>query len=287
VSSQALDLCTIAHALGILSTHINDEPWNSTNDTQKLFLAWYDAHRDEVAQLDGLNAVASRSYDALNAFLQEHGFKPQFQPFDGVGVASILDMLVEWLKAGTPVIVDRFEPKQHFEYPGFSLSHGVTCHDLPDATEPLVQVQTKTGHNLWLMTVPTAPDSGMELALKAVHLLDAPRSPSTRWVGMHLPVLEMELEPDLNWLLDCNNGEWAITQAFQQFRLRVNQTGARVKVATGVVAKRGLAMGPRPYIFARPFMGWFTAPGHGNLPLAAFWADYDSWRQPEGTLEGM
>ena len=72
---------------------------------------------------------------------------------------------------------------------------------------------------------------------------------------------------------------WYIDQAFQQFMLRMNEKGARAKVATGIAMRKGGPLGPAVLHIDRPFVGWFTQQGAPELPIACFYADYDSWRK--------
>jgi hypothetical protein len=83
------------------------------------------------------------------------------------------------------------------------------------------------------------------------------------------------------------NDDWFIGEAYQEFKLRANEKGARVKVATTLFVARGIRLAPEPYVMNQPFLGCFTQPGHDKLPLAAFWADTDSWRNPEGSLDEL
>jgi hypothetical protein len=299
MTTKALDLVTMGHALSELSaTYLGDCQWQSVNDEQWAFLEWYRAHRDEIGKLSGLEALASTDYAVLNSFLKARGFVPQFRPFDGVGVASILDMLVEWLSKGTPTTVRRYdrslgEHGGYVTYPAFRImAGGVDILDVAGFDQPLVRLRTTTGHSLWLMKA-DEPATGIELAYMAQKLLATHHSPNPYWtVGVKVPMVEMDVRPDLSWMLGANtvsptDGYHEIAQAFQQFKLRANEKGARVKVMTGFAARRGGPSGPVPYGFDEPFIGFFTQPGHDTLPMAAFWADTDVWQNPEGTLEEL
>jgi hypothetical protein len=299
MSSKALDFVTIGHALSELSaTYLGDCRWEGVNDDQRTFLAWYMVHRDEIVKLDGLEALASTDFTVLNSFLETRGFEPQFQQFDGVGVVSILDMLIEWLTEGTLTEITRYDPSigeygEVVSHPAFQIkANGVEVFEVADFGQPLVHLHTVTGHGLWLMAA-SEPVSGIKLALMAQRLLVTRRSHSTCWTaGVKVPMLEMDIQPDLSWMIGANtlssiDGYHAIAQAFQQFKLRANQKGARVKVATGFATTRGISSGPVPYQFSEPFIGFFTPPDNDTLPMAAFWADIDSWQKSAGTLEEL
>jgi hypothetical protein len=285
--------------LQVLSEQLNDDSWQPANERQQQFLDWYVTHRAEIAKMGGLEALASTSYQKLNQFLLDHRFEVQFEPFDGIGVASILDLLVEWLVTGTLTAIERREQQDGqptlVSYPAFEISAaGVHIYEPDSSTDPpLVRVQTKSGPDLWLAQHP-APLSGLELALAAQRLLTnhlaGRRQLSERWTaGVVIPMLEIDTQPDMSWLAGLHLGPagdlWEVAQAFQQFKLRANERGARVKVATGVALMRGITSArPTPYIFNQPPLGFFA---EGEVALAAFWADTDCWRSPAGELEDL
>jgi hypothetical protein len=231
----------------------------------------------------------------LNSFLKARGFDPMFRPFEGFGVASILDMLVEWAHKGTITSLDHYDAQSFTftEYPAFQLpATGVEVYDVAGFDQPLVRLRTTTGHSLWLMKA-GEPETGITLNALAQKALTSVRSWNSQWtVGVIVPMLEMDLKPDLNWMLGAHTfspkaGFQEVVQAFQMFKLRANEKGARVKVATGFATRATMSLPPEPYPFDEPFIGFFTQPGHETLALAPFWADTDVWKAPEGTLEEL
>lgn len=298
MTSRVLDLATIAHALNALrGTAIGDAKWIEINDQQRVFLAWFEEHRDEVDTLSDVKALASKSFAELNRFLTDNRFDPMFDEFDGIGVVSILDMLMEWVSEGRATRILRMEadggkdfygrkiPKE-VAYPAFAVRDA----DVYEAgyEHPLVRLRTKTGHSLWLMKA-GEPPSGLTLNTAANLVLQAKRTHHYGWDGAIVPMLEMDTDGDIDWLLGMQNtADYFIQSVFQKFKLRANEKGARVKVATGMVVCMAAA-GPStpPYIVDDPFIGFFTQPGHDNLPLAAFWADTDSWKTSGGSLEDL
>jgi hypothetical protein len=297
MASQALDLTTIGHAFLTLAREgIGGAGWTGFNPAQKRFLEWYAANSAEIGQLDSLEALASKDFQELNAFMVQKGFDPMFDAFDpsdSLGVVSILDMLVEWLEKGTVTTVARrgggsdvsMQPYPAFEVP----SDVANVYEVQGFEQPLVQLRTKTGHSVWLMKHPASLESGLDLAMLAQDTLEARRSPSYRYAGAVVPKLELQPEVDMEWLTGTEtlDGKWYVDQAFQVFKLRANEKGARVKVATGMTVRATSVQIEEPFVFDEPFVGFFTQPGHDKLALAAFWADTDSWREPEGSLEEL
>ena len=211
MTTKALDLVTMGRALSELSaTYLGNCQWRGINDEQREFLTWYAAHRDEIAKLSGLEALASENYAALNSFLQARGFDPMLQPFDGVGVVSILDMLVEWLTPGTLATITRYQEYTR-QYPAFEISpFAVKVYDVMGYDQPLACLDTKSGHKLWLMMWPE-PTSGIQLANTAKRVLTTQRNASYSYTaGIKVPMLEIDVTPDLSWILDLETGVPAI-----------------------------------------------------------------------------
>lgn len=299
MSTQALDLVTLGRALNELSTkYLGDCRWEPLNSSQLAFLLWYDTNKEALNSLENLEELASSDHLLLNEFLVERGFKPMFDKIEGVGVVSVLDMLVNWLIKGELTSISRYERSaeefgRRVAYPAFRIpAGGVDIYDVEGYSMPLVRLRTMTGHSLWLMKVPE-PGSGIELALSAQSILAANRCLNPHWSeGATVPMLEIDIVPDLSWVLGMStnsprDGRHVIVQAFQMFKLRANEVGARIKVATGLGTMRGGPQLPTPYVFNEPFIGFTTQPSNDSMPVAAFWADTDSWKNPEGTLEEL
>jgi hypothetical protein len=294
--TTVLDLTTMAHALNELMTSYLGEgtTWTATNPMQERFLTWFLENRHEIAKLSGLEALAARDADILNSFLEARGFRPQFEDLTDVGVASVIDMLVQWKVQSTLAeIVDWADWQNPKRYPAFTLpGSGADVFTVAGYNNPLACLATRTGHKLWLMKT-DAPDTGLDLAIMAQQVLAADRRYNVDLsAGVTVPMLDFDRDADISWMLqfssiDERGGGHAITQAFQQFKLRLDNTGARVKVATGFGSRSLAPAGPEPYVFDSPFLGFFTQPGHDTIALAAFYADVDVWKKPEGSLEEL
>jgi hypothetical protein len=299
MATLALDTATITKALAALEEmELAPCTWTPTNPAQEQFLTWYYSNRKAISQLNHLEALVSDSYTVLNSYLEELGFVGMFEPFDGLGVASVLDLLLEWVEEGSVTTFKRTTGDDgvidEASYPAFKLeARGVRFYEVVGHRYPLASLQTKSGDCLWLAIAHNQPDDGMDLFHTAQRILSAPRAPiSTLDGGTIIPMLEIDIEPDISWMKglftdNSRDGYHQIVQAFQQFKLRANEKGARVKVATGLGTARGGALPKQPFIFNRPFIGFFTQADDPTIPMAAFYADTDSWRQPSGTLEEL
>lgn len=291
-----LDPTTMAKALTRLSAATgNGLPWQPTVDShpsyplQDRFLGWYYRNWKGVETLEGLKTEASTSADVLNKFLTDNGFEPMFRQLSpgGVGAAAILDMLVQWAVEASITSLTTYDSTlnrtQHsaFEIP----RHGLEVFDVPGQSKPLVKLNTKEGGAVWLIMA-DRPQHGLDLVDLAVHSLANRTSADTQWISsVVVPMLEIDIKANLDWMLGVNAGDHIIDQAFQMFKLRMNQEGARVKVATGFATARGQRVAT-PLRFDSPFAGWFTQAG-SEIPLAAFYASKDSWQSSGKSLQDM
>jgi hypothetical protein len=71
--------------------------------------------------------------------------------------------------------------------------------------------------------------------------------------------------------------------------MRMDETGARVRVVTYGSGVIGCAMRMRKevLIIDKPFYGWWTQNNLEELPMACFYADFDCWKEQEGSLEDL
>jgi hypothetical protein len=292
-----LDLPTMAKALTCLSQTIGSDQWVPVSDPtkgrqQQLFLEWCHQHRSRVDALDDLQTAVSTSSHVLNSFLVKSGFEPAFREITqgGVGVVAILDMLVRWAVEASITTITRYEytPNyREFHHRAFEIpKDGAQFFSVPDQRRPLVRLATREGGAVWLMMA-DRPVDGLDLAKTATFAM-ATRKPAddTWWSAVQVPTLEIDTKVQLDWILGLSADSHIIDQAFQLLKLRMNEKGARVKVATGFATTRGGSRTPMPLEYDRPFIGWFTQDG-STLPIAAFYADYDSWTEPGGNLEDL
>lgn len=259
------------------------------NEAQADFAEYFGKYAVEIASMQGLKAKAANNAAPLNTFLTDNGFKPMFRDDLVFGVASILDLLVEWLhEAGQTTIFGKNAEGTWDSFPAFQLPMaGVKMYRVAGHSEPLVRLLTKSGDSVWLMKY-TQPQSDVLVATAAQALADAELVPYTQMhAGITIPMLEIDTEPDIAWTIgmETNSPLFRIDEAFQQYKLRMNQVGAHVKVATGF-ATRGGPSGPLPYVFDEPFIGWFTL-GDSQVAVAPFFADTDTWKSSGESLEDL
>lgn len=293
MSTKALDVSTIFHALSVLEAEFlgKERKWRTHNPTQEYLFELYAENKKALELLKGLIAKASTDWTVLNAFLQEHGFDPMFErPLDGIGAVSILDMMVKWLNGAfnTTIHSDRKD------YPGFEIPHEghetFECDHM--GFEWMTSLKTESGDSLWLAMPDQEPRDAEDLLTMAFSAMECDRRPKELVSTVSLPEVEFDIKPDLGFLIGAdttsNSGEyWYVSEAHQQFKFRMNKEGARAKVATGIgMLRGGVSNEPRPLIFYKPFLGWFTQKAAPTLPIAVFYADRDSWKKA-GDLDSL
>lgn len=294
-STIVLDPATLSKALTRLGQTIGSDSWTAMTyessgrgALQRRFLDWYGQYRYAVEGLSGLETEASTSAGILNKFLVENGFAPLFREISdgGVGVAAILDMLVRWAVEARITTIARYDASR-YEHRAFEIPKaGAEFFNVPGEEQPLVRLATKDGGGVWLMMT-SGPTDGMWLVEAAAFAMANYRPADDKWwSSVQVPTLEIDTEVSLDWMLGLSAGDHIIDQAFQIFKLRMNEEGARVKVATGLATMRGGPRLPKPLVFNRPFIGWFTQPG-SSIPMAVFYAHHDSWQAPGGDLEDL
>jgi hypothetical protein len=290
--TYGIDVITIFYALLTLEREFLgvDRIWKPLMDPhQRRLLELYYMYKPYVDKLRDLKAKASPDWQVLNEYLKESGFDPMFeQPLDGIGVVSILDKLVQWLEKGDPCQIAA--PKGNF--PGFKLGKkNFQVYAIPGQKSPLIEIATQSEDKLFLMMSERTHDS-VSIFDFALGMMMTRKMVENGYSSVQIPKIDFDIKPDITFLMGVNtvdeqNADWHITQAKQQFKFRMNESGARAKVATGLGISRGISFNaPQPLIFDRPFYGWFAQSG-SVLPLAIFYADYDAWKEPAGSLETL
>ncbi|HEY1352150.1 MAG TPA: hypothetical protein VGF67_21225 [Ktedonobacteraceae bacterium] len=307
MATRALDVVTILHALDTLDKELQTTGWNPKNPAQLEVFERLGALREPLARITGLDAKASRFYEELNAFLAQRGFSPLIDPFDpkkGLGVVSILDKLVRWLHGpGTRSDISTRKGAM----PGFELPpNGVNVYEVAGSSGSyLLELLTQSDDTLWLFMHDKTDLEGLDMVKLAMDVMRKPhrtpmspdpfgigRGESPAFAGAKVPLIEFDVKPDLSWLLGADTttvsgAHYFVAQAAQQFKMRMDETGARVKVATAAFAVRqAMILGPAVFLVDRPFYGWWTQRGI-DLPMAVFFADWDCWRKTSGSLESL
>jgi hypothetical protein len=299
MATVAFDLTTILHAMQKMAQGMGHEAeWSPLIPDQDYIIKLLEERWIDLGEIGDLVALCSEHYAKLNAFLTEHGFEPTvsaFDPSEGLGVVSILDKTVNWA-SGPGIKVDIFTedgPKPGFELPARDVTVFTT-----GGPGHLLRIATKEADTLWIY-VPWKGNSshndlsGLDLFILASEIMSGlglyPEAGA--FAGAHVPMVDFSVQPDLSFLLGMivsnHMRSLAVLEAGQQFKLRMNEEGARVKVATNMSAFETCIREPERFIVDTPFFLWFTHEGFEDLPLAVARVDFDSMKKPEGSLSEL
>lgn len=259
-----------------------DRQWRPVNPEQERFLAEFFADcKGEIDRLREIETKASWDASELNRFLKAKGFSITLEKFKKgeFGVASVLDLLVEWLAPGQKVPLTY----KGTEYPGVRLKHGVEFYEAAGHKNPVAILQTKSGDTVCLTALPKAP-KGFDLVSAAQQLAVA-KQRTFGFDAVRFPMVDLNQTVDIDWLKGMQTKSSAgqgqkISQAKQQTKLRMNEKGARAQsaVAIGVVAT-SVRMPKPDLVIDRPFLVWFERAGLAK-PLFVGHVTPDDWKAP-------
>jgi hypothetical protein len=269
-----------------------ERAWQAVNSTQALFLSEFFAScRQESLSIAEIESIASFTADDINRFLRERGFRIQLAPFrrggNGreLGIASVLDLLVDWFRPGTGTIVrgqdGKFYPAAHLGGAGSSF------HQAAHYRYPVAQLQTVSGDLVYLTRLESAP-ADFEL-LRIVQQLSGSLQPIYDYRGVVFPMVDLKQEVDISWLLNLKTtsaeGEPVeVTQALQETHLAMNQEGARAKSAVALEVQITSTSPEAALVIDGPFLVWFQRPGL-TKPLFVGYITEEDWKNP-GEIKG-
>lgn len=294
MATRALDVVTIIRVLTKIGEELESNDWVVKNTEQARVVVLLEDFCEFLAKIDGLEVKVSKVYQELNAFLIEKKFKPVIQPFDsknGLGVVSVLDKLAEW--AYGPAAEVDINAVNGSVLNGFKLpAGGVAVYEVEGyKDEYLVQLLSKSEDSPWIFLHGDDSLSGLDLVKLSFDVMSAKRRVVDTFESVCVPMVDLDVEPDISWLCGMEapvkGGNYFISQANQQFKMRMDKTGARVKVATSMTVFRSMASFKPQLIINRPFYGWWAQRDLENIPMAAFFADWDALKRPAGSLEDL
>ena len=263
--------------------------WRALNPMQTRFLQDFFAPcREESRSISEIESIASFSAEDINSFLRERGFTIQLAPWRNdnrgkmFGVASVLDLLVKWLKPGDETTLTGVDKQ---EYPAVHQGTAVSSFYQADQHGyPIVQLQTTSSDQVYITKLDSVP-ADFELLHYARQLAGSLKS-IPDYGGVIFPMVDLKQEVDIKWLIDLSTtnaqGEpTRIAQALQETHLTMNELGARAKsaVATSFVTMSYRV--PKPdLIIDGPFLIWFQRPGLTE-PLFVGHITEADWKKPE------
>lgn len=237
--------------------------------------------RCEIQNIDEIEAMASSLAEEINRFLKERGFSIKVDEIveGAFGIVGILDLMVEWLSVGGVEDIKYLDTL----YSAVNLSTNVSYFSLPNG-EIVVEVETKSNDSVYMVMF-KEPEDGLTAEDASCFFMDilndTDKILSPKYEGVIFPMVDLNIQPDVSWIHGLTNGEWFISEAKMQCKLRMNQFGARAQAAFVASMARCLVVEkPKPrFIIDRPFLMWISRPGVSR-PLFTAYVDCDSWKDP-------
>jgi hypothetical protein len=229
----------------------------------------------ELFKPNELRTWASPDIDYLNSMLAQEGFSIRLNgpsSPDYFGVVSIMNIAVEWQHAGT---VTSIFDADGTVYDAFALDKGFSAYKLNEYEYPVLCISTQTDDTVWITFADTAVHD-MALLTRINQLRDAQRTQLHGYDKAIIPMIKYDETADLDWLmgLACNN--YAIVEAKQQTKFKMNELGARAQSAAALGVKCCIS---HDLIIDKPFFVWIERPGM-HEPLFVGYMDQQYWQNP-------
>lgn len=264
--------------------------WLANNPFQQKFLTYLPNKQEHLSQLspEELKTIASFDYKVINKFLSDHKFDIQLEPFSGpnaFGVASILDVLIEWTQEGIPTTIT-YDGE---EFPAVSMTKdSFEVLQADSHEEPILKLTAKNGDIIY-MTIAEKNLQNFELVEYVQALSTMPKKNTTKQYAEALfPMVSLNHETDISWLIGLSSARlidnvvFSITQALQQTKFNMNEKGARVQSAVALALEKScLPSKPlKTLLIDKPFYLWIERPSM-NIPLFAGYIDPVDWKKPD------
>ena len=277
MSSTVFDLATVIGALDQIDSHLKSKsPWTPSGPVQERVLALRDRFTSSVARLRHLEGLASEDADELNRFLAERDFSYRFAPLNQAefGAASAIREATVWPKPGQAVPIEIDGADWH----GFLLKAHISAW--PTAPGLLVRMpSSETDQSImWVLMADQAPDGSdpLELFEFAAAALAKTHLTPMAYDSVTMPTESLQTTTELGWLKGLGRSGATITSAAQEAILRIDRLGSEAKVATAMVALRGI-MVSRDLVVDRPHLVFWTDTAVPDLPLAVARFEADAW----------
>lgn len=288
--SEAGSPHTVAAALGATEEFLGkNRVWRSSKPQAQAFFRNLSTLRSQVQGVDFVQTeagIGKPGVAEVNRFLKDKGFTIQLksdgvQPSD-VSAAAVMDIKVTWRDKGE-ARNNRLSTGSKKEVPGVSISSIQTASHSSGHDYPIIQVPTQNGFDVYMTRYDGAlSEDPMALSQITSGIMNGITHEETI-KGAWFPMVDFEERGTLSWLLgasttDAQNGGTAtISQALAQYRLRMNEVGARAEAAVAVSTTKGMR-GPRSVSIDGPFLVWFVKDG---VTYFSAYIDEDSMKTPQ------
>jgi hypothetical protein len=256
-----------------------DRIWHAINEQQQHFITEiFKACRQE--KVSEVETMVSWNAEDINKFLRNHRYDIRLNPFerDTFGIATILNLIVEWLEAGKITTV---EDHLYRHYPAICLSQGLRFYRSSFHRYPIVVITTKSGDHVSMTRYDENPKNLEETVRKLVKYAKSVYD----FEKVIFPMVDLNKQIDVSWLLNMstmsNDVRPAyVSQAVQQTIFKMNETGAQAQSAfAGAITKRGGSSSEENMVINEPFLCWITRRDF-KMPLFAGYITQQDWKNP-------
>jgi len=262
--------------------------WTPANEDQYQFLRRFIGAKSLVDTLgDNLKRKADLDVNVINAWLKENGFDIQLDAMPGTAfaVASILDVLVEWVKEGDVTTV--YNEKGTFPAVSLKSEHSKNVKMFINRgiyPFPVAQVETKNGDKVFMSVLDHMPNEAFALSDKVTMLQTLTNETNNieGCSGVIFPMINYDKMVNIGWIvgMQTGNDEYYISEALQQTKFRMNEMGARAQSAVAMSMRCGAMAEAAPWVrIDKPFVLWIERPGVA-LPLFIGVFAEDVWKKP-------
>jgi hypothetical protein len=259
--------------------------WIPGNEDQYQFLKRFESYKVLVTELgDTLRRKADKDINVINAWLKENGFDIELQPETEkhFAVASILDVLVEWVNTGDVTVIYN----DRGSFPAVSIKKPVKYLDKSKYPFPIVMLETKSGDEVYMTVADYVSNETFGLTDKVDELrkIVSETSPATCDVVV-FPMVNYNSIVDISWIQGlANSDDWYVGQAIQQTKFRMNEIGARAQSAVAMTFRKCCVSHEDIVHIDKPFILWIRRPGV-PIPLFAGVFGEDVWKKPKNLNE--
>lgn len=260
--------------------------WTPQNEDQHQFLKRFLAAKSIVDTLgDNLKRKADRDASVINSWLKDNGFDIELNQTSGndFSVASILDVLVEWVKEGE--ITSVYNDKGRFPAVKIKSEDAIVRGYLDRTIHsfPIAKIVTKSGDLVFMSVLDGIADDTFAISDKVEQLrVLTNRKVSGDCDGVIFPMVDYNSLVNIGWIKGMMTGgkmdDYRIAEAIQQTIFRMNEKGAHAKSAVAMTFRCGVMAGTYIHI-DKPFILWIERPGVDTPLFAGVFAE-DVWKKP-------
>lgn len=269
--------------------------WTPTNEEQYQFLRRFLDAKALVDTLgDTLKRKADQDVSVINAWLKQHRFDIELRPESdpsAFAVASILDVLVEWVKEGN--ITSVYNTNGTFPAVSIKEDGGTVVKFLKRDIHPfpIARITTKSGDMVFMSIMDYLTDDTFAITDKVEELRKVTANGKQHCDGVIFPMIDYNERVNIDWIKRLETGpqkdDFYVGQALQQTKFRMNEKGARAKSAVAMsFRKMGGSSQDNWVRIDQPFILWIERP-NVSMPLFVGVFAEDVWKKPAGSLQEL